>query len=217
MCCAMVQVLGVPPTPGPCAFSSSASGHKGERPAAACRSNPDLLHYQARPCCLAGAHSDAMLVAVDTCRLRRRAKSRRVSDCGLVCPPRQAPTFYDESPSPPAPPGTVWYKYADGASPLPSTWPPAVSVHCTEAHSSDERSLRDQGYVQALKSRRPVRNLRHPGAGVPPLPPITSVKGLGPAYRNYTWMYDKNFVIRSYSFSNLDMVRHCPPLLPPSL
>ena len=48
-------------------------------------------------------------------------------------------------------------------------------------------------------------------AGVPPLPPITSVKGLGPAYRDYTWMYDQNFVIRSYSFSNLDMVRHCSP------
>lgn len=51
-------------------------------------------------------------------------------------------------------------------------------------------------------------------AGVPPLPPITSVKGLGPAYKGYTWMYDQNFVIRSYSFSNLDMVRRCFPLLP---
>ena len=51
-------------------------------------------------------------------------------------------------------------------------------------------------------------------AGVPPLPPITSVKGLGPAYKSYTWMYDQNFVIRSYSFSNLDMVRRCYPLLP---
>ncbi|KAK9840790.1 hypothetical protein WJX81_004889 [Elliptochloris bilobata] len=40
--------------------------------------------------------------------------------------------------------------------------------------------------------------------GVPTLPPITSV--LGPTYRNFTWMYDQNFVIRSYSFSNLDMV-----------
>ena len=51
-------------------------------------------------------------------------------------------------------------------------------------------------------------------AGVPPLPPVTSVKGLGPAYRNYTWMYDQNFVIRTYSFSNLDMVRQCFPRFP---
>jgi len=47
------------------------------------------------------------------------------------------------------------------------------------------------------------------GAGVPPLPPITSV--MGPSYRNYTWMYDSNFVIRSYSFSNLDWVPARPP------
>jgi hypothetical protein len=50
------------------------------------------------------------------------------------------------------------------------------------------------------------------GAGVPPLPPITSV--MGPSYRNYTWMYDKNFVIRSYSFSNLDWVPARPAACP---
>ena len=38
--------------------------------------------------------------------------------------------------------------------------------------------------------------------------------GLGPAYRGYTWMYDKNFVIRSYSFSDLDMARRCSPRFP---
>lgn len=40
-------------------------------------------------------------------------------------------------------------------------------------------------------------------ADVPPLPPAPS---------NYTWMYDQNFAIRSYSFSNLDYVR-TPDLL----
>ena len=40
-------------------------------------------------------------------------------------------------------------------------------------------------------------------ADVPPLPPAPS---------NYTWMYDSNFNIRSYSFSNLDYVR-TPDLL----
>lgn len=41
-------------------------------------------------------------------------------------------------------------------------------------------------------------------AGVPPLPPVAS--WLGPAYANFVWMYDQNFQIRSYSFSDLDVV-----------